>query len=360
MPGRKDKDPMPQTFQFTAHGRVNLIGEHTDYNDGWVLPTAIPQKTLVRITPTNGREIRCESKQEGARSFILGEERNTKSWIDYIQGATKILADSGQQLQAFELYVESDVPVGSGLSSSAALEIALLKSLRSAFQLQLRDEELARIGQRIENEFVGAKVGIMDQMACAFASFGEALYLDTKTLEIERLKLPLDEAELLVINSGVSHRNSDGGYNQRRSECEAACSALNIKSLREMQTSDLANLEALPEILKRRARHVITENQRVHDAVKAFKAKDLPRVGELFFASHASMRDDYAVSVPEIDFLVELCRAQKSIFGARLTGGGFGGSIVALAKLGTHREVVPPILAEYEKKWGISAKLLSP
>lgn len=340
-----------QSVEASANGRVNLIGEHTDYNGGWVLPTAIPQSTTVHLQRREDRwviastswaaQITGDPKQEHQRHvdpselrYELGAETPQKNWIDYVQGATQILAKEGFKLSGFDLQIESTVPTGSGLSSSAALEISLLKALRELFALDLTDEKMALIGQRIENDFVGAKVGIMDQMACALANFGEALFLDTKTLKFERVKLPFDQIDLLVINSGVEHQHSNGDYNQRRAECEKACAALGIKELRELEEKDLPKLEVLQDVLKRRARHVITENARVHAAVKAIVAKDFKKLGDLFAASHASMRDDYEVSIDAIDQLVEITRTQPGVFGARLTGGGFGGSIVAMTEKG--------------------------
>ena len=347
------------TFEVRVQGRVNLIGEHTDYNNGWVLPTAIPQGLVARLRSRDDGKVVCSSKQiKGEFAFELGREAKTGQWIDYVQGATKILRSLGHQVQGFELEVDSHVPVGSGLSSSAALEIAVLKLLRQRAQVQLSDRELAKIGQRIENEFVGANVGIMDQMACAHATWGEALFLDTMSLEFKPVRLPLDAMDLIVINSGVEHRNTGGGYNQRRSECEAACRELGVPSLREVR--DVERLNGLPDILKRRSRHVVTENNRVHQAVDAIRSQNLERLGELFMASHASMRDDYEVSIPEIDTLVELCAAHREVFGARLTGGGFGGSIVAIAKKGSGLSVADDVVQSYQTRYPEKATVLVP
>jgi galactokinase len=358
-----------QSFEQTVNGRVNLIGEHTDYNGGWVLPTSIPQALHALLTPRADRQVVCYSEQmtpatsdakvdatAASKSFNLGEESKTGLWVDYIQGATKTLAGEGFSINGFDLYVDSKVPVGSGLSSSAALEIAVLKLLRSANDWSLTDRELARIGQRIENEFVGAPVGIMDQMACAMARWGEALFLDTLTLESKTVQLPLDAMDLIVINSGVQHRNNDGGYAQRRSECEAACRELGVKLLREID--DVAKLANLPDRLQRRARHVVTENARVHEAVAAIGERDLKKLGELFLASHASMRDDYGVSIAEIDTLVELCAADERVFGARLTGGGFGGSIVAISQKGTGASVAKAVTAAFHARFAARATVL--
>lgn len=361
------KDSMTSAHSTTvhaeAHGRVNLIGEHTDYNGGWVLPTTIPQKTTVRLTPRSDNRVRATSTKSAGdlgpeNGYTLGEEKLSNTWIDYLQGITKILKTDGHKITGFDIHVDSTVPVGSGLSSSAALEIAVLKALREAFHLKLTDVEIARIGQRTENEFVGARVGIMDQMACALANEGEALFLDTKTMKFEQVRLPTEKMDLIVINSGLAHQNSSGDYNQRRSECEQACEKLGIDELRALTPKELGRLDNLPEVLKRRARHVVTENQRVHEAVAALKSGDVERLGQLFYQSHDSMSEDYAVSIPEIDQLVKICSEQPDVYGARLTGGGFGGSIVAIAKPGTGAKVAKAVVERYQKETSHNATIL--
>lgn len=342
----------------TANGRVNLIGEHTDYNGGWVLPTAIPQATTVEVRERPDLMVFCETSLYGKSpgEYRLGSEKPSGTWLDYVQGATQLLTQDSQPVRGFDLRVRSNIPAGSGLSSSAALEVALLRALSLLFHFDLSELEIARMGQKIENDFVGARVGILDQMACALARFGEALYLDTQSLEFERIPLPMGKMDLVVIDSGISHRHSTGDYNQRRAECEEAARLLRVPSLRAV--TNLTQLDALPEPLRRRARHVVTENVRVHEAVLCLKQEDLRRLGELFFASHASQRDDFAVSIPEIDLLVELCHAQPATFGARLTGGGFGGSIVALTERGLGEDVARTVASSYAKETGIKPGLL--
>lgn len=351
-----------------AHGRVNLIGEHTDYNGGWVLPTTIPQRTKITLRPRSDSKAIAHSSASGpnnealSTTYEIGREKPTGSWIDYLQGATFLLAKAGHRVSGFEVHVESNIPMGSGLSSSAALEVSFLKALRESLHLNLTDIEIARLGQSIENEFVGARVGIMDQMACALARSGEALFLDTRDLSYERVQLPLEDVDLLVINSGVAHRlsSTDGGYNQRRAECEEAARLLGVKELRDLTTDDLSKVDRLHDTLKRRARHVITENTRVHRAVQAIREKNMAELGRLFLASHASMRDDYNVSIPEIDFLVETCMKDKDVYGARLTGGGFGGSIVAITKAGKAAQVGLFVVDAYTKAYPAQASVLVP
>lgn len=349
---------MIEVFCERAHGRVNLIGEHTDYNGGWVLPTAIPQYTEVTLKKKSGHTAHISSSDNRDHTYELGKEKHTGTWIDYLQGATKFLAEKGK-ISGFEAVIHSTMPEGSGLSSSAALEISFLKALRSAFKVDVSDVDLALMGQRIENEFVGARVGIMDQMAVSLAKSGEALFLDTKELTYERVKLPLDKIDLIVINSGLSHQLSatDGGYNQRRAQCEEACALLGINQLRDIDVSTLTT-KNLPDILARRAHHVVSENERVHQAVRCIKEGNLPALGKLFVESHKSMRDDYEVSIPEIDLLVELCTAEADCFGARLTGGGFGGSIVAITKKDQGKRIAEEVVEAYKSRTKITATIL--
>ncbi|HEV3082575.1 MAG TPA: galactokinase [Gemmataceae bacterium] len=347
-----------------APGRVNLIGEHTDYNGGFVLPMAIPQRTRVELAPRQDLMVRVwsgdKAATDGMVGYTLGAESPRKDWLDYIQGVTHILHKEGQPLAGFDARIESTVPLGSGVSSSASLAVSLMRALRKAFALRLDDVQIARIGQRAENEFVGARVGIMDPMAASLADDHTALFLDARSLAYERVPLP-PGAELIVVHSGVTHRLAGGGgYNTRRAECEQACSLLNVKQLRDLTAADLPRINALPEPLNRRARHVVTEDDRVLEAVKAMRGGNLRRLGELFYASHASMRDDYQVSVPEIDLIVELARLEPAVYGARLTGGGFGGSVVMLAQKGKAYEAAERIARQYVQQIGGRPRILVP
>ncbi|HYX25499.1 MAG TPA: galactokinase family protein, partial [Thermoanaerobaculia bacterium] len=248
-----------------APGRVNLIGEHTDYSGGFVLPLAIPQRTRVELAKQEEPRVRAWSasfadsaakETPEVEEYRLGQEEPGHGWIDYVQGITEVLRHAGYALSGFDLRVESDVPLGSGLSSSAALEVAVLRALREAYRLDLDDLSLALAGQKAENDFVGAPVGIMDQMASNLADETTALYLDTRSLQYEKIPLPA-EGELLVIDSGVSHRNATSEYRTRRRECEAAAELLGVPQLRDVGLQDLWRLGTLPEPLDRRARHVI-------------------------------------------------------------------------------------------------------
>lgn len=347
----------------SAHGRVNLIGEHTDYNGGFVLPTLIPQATVAAVAPSSGRRVRVWSRELSANAslhvFHLGDEEAGQGWLDYVQGVTVALRTAGFQVGGFDLALASDVPLGSGLSSSAALEVSVLRALRRLFGLDFDDVMLAKIGRAAETDFVGAPIGIMDQMASSLASVGEALFIDTRTLATAPVALPAG-TELVVINSGVAHHHAHGDYRTRRAECERAASMLNVAELRDVGVADLGRAQALPSPLDRRVRHVVTENQRVLDAVAAMRANDAEALGALFSASHASQRDDYECSVPAIDQLVAIAQADPAVLGARLTGGGFGGSIVALVRTGEGAAVAARVAGEYTLSSGHAATVLVP
>jgi galactokinase len=344
-----------------APGRVNLIGEHTDYHEGFVLPMTIPQRTRVQLRRRNDRRVRAWSAgiSDGIAEYDIGAEARGRGWLDYVQGVTASLAAAGHVVSGFDARIESTVPLGSGLSSSAALEIALLRALRDAFGLALDDVEVARIGQRVETDFVGAPIGIMDQMASSLGRDGEALFLDTRSLAFERIPVP-PAIELVVIDSGVKHQHAGGEYVTRRRESFEAARALGVERLRDVPLEALPRVDALQPILARRARHIITENARVLDAVRALRAGAAAELGRLLDASHASMRDDYEVSTPDIDLLVEMGRADPDIYGARLTGGGFGGATVMLSRAGTARDAAARIAGKYERQTGRHGAVLVP
>ncbi len=360
---------MPST-RASAPGRVNLIGEHTDYNGGFVLPTPIPQHTRVELMPRDDRQVFVHSDRASNDAlepgqtrawvgFTLGQEQPRGDWLDYVQGVTWALRNAGFMFGGFALGVTSDVPLGAGLSSSAALEVAVLRAIRAAFGLDLDDVRLALLGQRAENDFVGARCGIMDQMAVSLAESGAALFIDTRSLACRHLPLP-SAADLVVIHSGVSHALAGGDYNTRRAECEAAARELGVRQLRDLSLADVPRLVALPDPLGRRARHVVTEDDRVLAAVDAIAADDAVALGRLFDASHASMRDDFDVSVPEVDLLVQIAQTDPAVFGARMTGGGFGGAVVVLATAGAGRVAGERITRAYAERSGATPALLVP
>jgi galactokinase len=361
----------PPSHWAAAPGRVNLIGEHTDYNDGFVLPTVIPQHTRVQLRPRADRVVRAYSVQLTAADHLpqyqLGAESRTGTWLDYVQGVTQALAGAGHgsRLRGFDLYVDSAIPLGSGLSSSAALEVSLLRALRSAFALPLAEDELAGLGQQAENQLVGVPCGIMDQLAVSLCPVGSALFLDTRTRQAQPIALPAD-LELLVIHSGLTHQlaaeHAGGDYKTRRAECARAAQLLAVAALRDVPgtAAGLERLHALPEPLAQRARHVVTENERVLRAVAALRAGELLTLGELLSASHRSLRDDFAVSLSAIDRLVELATAEPTVLGARLTGGGFGGSVVMLAERAGARATADRLAQRYAELTGNTPVILLP
>ena len=350
----------PPAARSSASGRVNLMGDHTDYNGGFVLPAAIPQTTRVELAAREDRTVRVWSAaypNDRAIEYQLGSETRDGSWADYVKGMTVVLAPFGLR-HGFDACIESDVPVGSGLSSSAALEIAVGRAIREAFVLPIEDVDLAKAGRRAENDFVGAPVGIMDQMASTFATPSSALFLDTRTLTYEQVAIPPGSA-LIVINSAIEHRHAGGGYVERRQQCEDAAKLLGVRELRD---ADERAIEApmLSDVLRRRVRHVVSENRRVIETVSAFKNHDLGKAGELFRASHASLRDDFEVSTSEIDKLCLLAERVQGIYGIRLTGGGFGGAVVALADAPRARAAAEALVNAYRNTTGRPGTVVVP
>lgn len=337
--------------QATAPGRVNLLGEHTDYNDGFVLPIAIFQRTKVALGFSPDSQHHFYSQELAEMVNVASGSRTPEGFASYIFGCIQLLAKQGHKIPPVNLYVTSTVPIGVGLSSSAALEVATLKGLRNLLNLPLDDVQIAQIGQQAEIQYAGLNCGIMDQMASSLADTHSMLFLDTRTLERRMLELPAG-GEILVIDSGVHHELAAGsGYNQRRAQCEEAVRLLEVKALRDITNPQVADL--LPEPLCRRARHVITENNRVLEAARGVS---VTRFGELMNASHASQRDDYEVSVPEVDVLVGILQKTAGVFGARLTGGGFGGACVALVAEGKSA-IALDVLKQYSEL-GYSGQVL--
>ncbi|MDZ7961529.1 MAG: galactokinase [Aulosira sp. DedQUE10] len=314
----------PPETEASAPGRVNLLGEHTDYNDGFVLPTAIPQTTTVQLGFSNDGKHRFYSENLDETVSILEINHTPSGFASYIFGCLQVLQQKGYTIPPLNLYVKSSVPMGSGLSSSAALEVSTLRGVRQLLNLPINDVEIAQLAQQAEIHYAGVQCGIMDQMASSLADTEHMLFLDTRTLEQRVLPLP-SGAEILVIDSGVPRSLASSRYNQRRAKCEEAARSLGVKALRDI--TDASAVEDLPEPLKRRARHVVTENNRVLEVLQGVSSQ---RFGELMNASHASLRDDYEVSVPALDTLVEILQNTPEVLGARLTGAGFGGACVAL------------------------------
>ena len=292
-------------------------------------------------------------------TFELGGEKPQHSWVDYVQGVTWAIQESSRKVAGFDLVVTSSVPIGKGLSSSASLEVAVARALKDAFHLELTDLEIAILCHRAETVFVGAPVGLMDQMVCSLGDRQHALFLDTATLAVE--KIPLSRrAEIAVIDSGLSHAHASGEYRIRRCECDDASTRMKVRWLRDLSVDDLSRLSGLPPPLDRRARHVVTENARVLAAADALRRGDPVTLGALFLESHASMRDDFEISTPEIDRLVEIAAGDANVFGARMTGGGFGGAVIILCAEGFVRSVTDRTVAEYRVATTCRATTLVP
>ncbi len=331
----------PET-EAAAPGRINVLGEHTDYNDGYVLPLAIPQTARVTIAHSPDGYNRLYSEQ-CERSIVryLADVGNLTGYSVYVDGCMRVLRSAGFALTAVSVHIDSSVPIGAGLSSSAALEVALLRALRNLFLLPLDDVTIALYAQQAEIRYAHVHCGIMDQMVASLGDAEHLLFLDTRSLARRRLPLPPDTS-ILVLDSGVPRRLADSAYNQRRAECAAAARHLSVTALRDI--TDLARLHTLPPPLDRRARHVVSENLRVLTAAEGVDAATL---GQLMNASHASLRDDFQVSIPQLDDLVALLQADPAVYGARLTGAGFGGACVALVRAGEEQMVAEAVLNAY-------------
>ena len=336
-----------------APGRVNLIGEHTDYNDGLCLPFAIEAGVAVHCEDGDDDLIEVRALDLGEEdAFAVGDPPAADGWRAFARGIAAELQRTGRRLRGGRLTIRGDVPRGAGLSSSAAVEVGLaLALLAHSGQREPDRRELARICSRVENEWVGAQTGLLDQLATLFGRPGQAIRIDMRSLAITPVALALDGWRLVTVDSGVEHTHAGSGYNERRRECREACAALGVASLRDAQPAQAA---ALPAPLDRRVRHVIEENARVDAAVAALERADLAALGRLLDASHASLRDDYEVSVPAVEATVGRLRASGAA-GARIVGGGFGGSVLALFPPGSS----PPPDA-LDVRPGPAARLLEP
>jgi galactokinase len=327
---------------WSAPGRANLIGEHTDYNEGFVLPFAIDRRTTVAASPRTDSRIRIATTFSPDIADVDLRTLNAAvaageitGWAAYPLGVAWALGQLGADLDnvtGVDIVIDSDVPVGAGLSSSAAIECAVAVALRDLWNLDLTERQLALIGQRAENEVVGAPTGIMDQSASLLGRSDAAVFLDCRTLESDVIPLGLEAADLaiMLIDTRVEHAHASGGYRERRASCELGAHTLGVAALRDLTVDDLPRAhELLDEVTFRRVRHIVTENARVLDTVEALRAGGPLAIGSLLTASHASMRDDFEISVPELDLAVETAIANGAV-GARMTGGGFGGSALAV------------------------------
>jgi len=354
-----------RTRTFRAPGRVNLIGEHTDYNEGFVLPATINFSTWVTLTPLEERRLEIFSENFNEQvDFDFREVDPTPRdhWSDYVIGVAVMLQRAGHTLSGAKLRIRSEVPVGSGLSSSAALEVASACALVANSGLKIERVELAKLCRQAENEYVGARVGIMDQFVSLHGQSRQALLLDCRSLEYKLLPLS-EEAQVVVCDTMVKHELAGSEYNQRRAECEAgvkhlAASLPNVTALRDMTLGQLAKYGSdLTEVIFRRCRHVISENARVLQAAQALEKKNLKLFGELMNESHRSLRDDYEVSCRELDLMVELANRVNGVHGARMTGGGFGGCTVCLMPKNQVEEFKQTVAVGYEEATRLTPKI---
>jgi galactokinase len=319
---------MPTHVTAFAPGRVNLIGEHTDYNDGLALPFAVNDGVSVNATPSAGSSIEVWAVDLDARDkFRLERPRRVKGWRAFVRGAAAELQRAGVALRGAALQITGTVPRGAGLSSSAALEVATVLALIAVSGAKELDRiELAKLCSRVENEWVGAQTGLLDQLASLCGEAEHALRIDFRSLEVRPVPLELDGHQLVTLDSGEHHANAVSGYNERRAECAKACELLGIPSLRE---ATLAQAAELPDPLDRRVRHVLSDNVRVELAVQALGRRDFARLGQLLDEAHASLRDDYEISTPAVEAAVGRLKDAGAL-GARIMGGGFGGHVLGL------------------------------
>lgn len=346
-----------------APGRVNLIGEHTDYNDGFVLPCAINYQTVVAAAKRDDNIVRVVSVDYGNETdeFDITQEitfQENKMWANYIRGVVKCLIGRGFEFKGADISVSGNVPQGAGLSSSAALEVVIGQTFKELYNLNISQAEVALNGQQAENEFVGCNCGIMDQMVSAEGNENHAMLLDCRSLETTAVAMP-EDMSVVIINSNKKRGLVDSEYNTRREQCEEAARIFGVKALRDVSI-DMFNAKAheLDEMVAKRARHVITENDRTEEAAKVLASGDMKRMAVLMAESHASMRDDFEITVKEVDALVDIV---KNVIGenggVRMTGGGFGGCIVALVPPTLVNEVKAAVEELYESATGLKESI---
>jgi galactokinase len=348
-----------------APGRVNLIGEHTDYNDGFVLPAAVDRGVALAGRRVSGDTFTLHAADLHDRcAFARGAlDRDPEhAWANYFKGGVWALEERGIDVPACEAVVTGDIPQGAGLSSSAAYEVATVLLLQALGGFALPAEEIAKLAREAENGFVGVACGIMDQMASMFGQKGRALLLDCRSLAKQSVELPAG-LKIVVVNSGVRHSLASSEYNKRRGECDEGVRVLSaslpgVTALRDVQVEELARLlPTLSPVVSKRCRHVVSENVRVQEAIRAMAAADRPKLKRLLAQSHASLRDDYEVSCAELDVLVDLALPQACCYGARLTGAGFGGSIVNLVAVESVADFADAMLAGYRQRTGRTAEI---
>jgi galactokinase len=344
-------------FIVRAPGRVNLIGEHTDYNDGFVLPMAIDHAVWIALSPRADSQVRIRSLDlEVDSAFDLNSLTKGEGWLEYIKGVAYQLQKAGHELRGFDAVMTGDVPRGAGLSSSAAVELATARAFAEISGFAWDAAQMAKISQKAENEWVGVNCGIMDQMASAASREGYALFLDCRTLEYQHAPLP-ENTSVVILDTSTRRGLVDSAYNERRSQCEEAAHWFGVKALRDVSEDEFEKRNGLSEVVMKRARHIITENARVLEAVQVMKAGNVKRLGELFNASHNSLRDDFEVTNEALNQIVECAQEQSNCYGARMTGAGFGGCAVALVQEENAQEFTNAVSAAYKQRSGLDASV---
>ena len=343
-------------FLVRAPGRVNLIGEHTDYNEGFVLPMAIDRAVWIAMRPRPDRRVLVHSLDlsQDAEFSLDALEKGTPGWSEYIKGVAWAMLTEALELHGWEGMMTGDVPIGSGLSSSAALEMASARTFAGASNLEWDPARMALLGQKAENQWVGVQCGIMDQMVSAAARRGHALFLDCRSLEYRHIPLP-PQVAVCVLDTGTRRDLVDSAYNERRLQCESAAHFFGVRALRDVDPEAFqAGSQLLDPLIRRRARHIISENSRVLQAVQAMQREDVQALGELLDASHASLRDDFEVSSPALNAIVEIARKLPGCLGARMTGAGFGGCALALVREEQAPDFSREVAAEYGLRTGLT------
>lgn len=358
------KTAEPVSVHVLSPGRINLIGEHTDYNDGFVLPAATGLYMQFELEK-NGTTALCRVQSEAMRETLLadldGLHPAADGWQNYILGVLDEIRRRTNRLQGFDGHIRSAIPPGSGLSSSAALECGLAFGLNKLFSLGLSPMELAELSQLAEHRFAGTQCGILDQFACVMGKKDHFMLLDCRSMEFRYIPARLGDCSLLLLNSGVSHTHASSGYNQRREECRQGVAFLQerdagIRSLRDVSPAMVADMQGtMPEPLYRRCRYVVQENQRVLRAVEALEQSEMALLGNLLTASHHGLRDDYEVSCPELDYLVETAISLPGVLGSRMMGGGFGGCSLTLVRGEALAEVREQLVSSYSRSFGREA-----
>ncbi|EPL6453550.1 MULTISPECIES: galactokinase [Providencia] len=353
----------PADIYVQAPGRVNLIGEHTDYNDGFVLPCAIDYLTMTAASKRGDRIIRVVAADynNDCDEFSLDDEITflpEKMWANYIRGVVKFLLERGFSFNGCDIAVSGNVPQGAGLSSSASLEVVIGQTLKSLYQLDISQQEIALNGQQAENQFVGCNCGIMDQLISACGDEGHALLIDCRSLALFPISIP-DDLVVMIINSNKQRGLVGSEYNTRRQQCEEAAKTFGVKALRDMSYEDFVQREhLLSPLVAQRAKHVISENERTLSAAKALTENNLLLLGQLMEQSHISMRDDFEITVKEIDTLVDIVKSVLgSQGGVRMTGGGFGGCVVALMQQHLVKPVINAVESQYADATGLHADI---